>query len=157
MQAISKDQFYKDIKAALYKMYPDAYLATWNAAEEWGLVSETALNFRLFSSSFEKDEIKKMYGIELVLKKIPAEFMYGTVLCDSEEGGFVVSDIHKTVLDVLLFPELSGDSENITEIMENYFQSQLCDEKKLLQYAKKSGRATTVSKIMQFKKRRHDR
>lgn len=152
MSHISKKIFYEDIRYALFQMYPNAYLATWNAAEEWGLVSETALDFRLFSPSFQQDEIKTVFGISLILKKIPSSFMYGTVVLKSQTGEFAVSDIHKTIIDSLLFPNLAGDSENITEMMESYFQNRLCDEKKLLQYAKKSGVPSIISTILQFKK-----
>lgn len=152
MQHISKEQFYEDIKSALYQMYPEAYLAAWNAAEEWGLVSETALDFRLFSSSFEKDETKTVFGILLILKKIPSELMYGIELKESRNGTFAVSDIHKTLIDSLLFSDFAGDRETLSEMLESYFQSQLCDEKKLMQYAKKSGNPTIISKILQFKK-----
>lgn len=152
MQHINKEQFYEDIKAALYQMYPEAYLAAWNAAEEWGLVSETALDFRLFSPSFEKDETKTLFGVGLILKKIPSELMYGIELKESINGVFAVSDIHKTIVDSLLFSDFAGDRETLSEMVESYLQSQLYDEKKLMQYAKQSGQPTVISKILQFKK-----
>lgn len=152
MRPITKEFFYEDIRSALCRLYPDAYLGGWNAAEEWDLTNAMPLDFCLFSPFFEKDEAKRLFGIDFFLKKIPLALNYAIERKEGLNGTYAVSDVHKTVVDVLLFEELSGGKEEVIEIVKNYFHSPLCDENHLLFYAKKSGHQRLVSNILHFQK-----
>lgn len=143
---LNQDDFFIDPFGFIARLYPKAYIGGWNAAEKWDLLDEGTRRITLFS--VEDIPEKELYGVDLRVQILPPDLYFGVVKMDSPMGGYLCSDIEKTILDSICYPEMFGDNLNVKDIFKNYMQRDDKDFKKLQDYFKKSGHPERLVQVM---------
>ena len=96
------------------------YIGGWTAANKWELLMDWTIDiFRFSTERSDKFTIK-----------IPKHLAFGIY-----EG---YSDLHKTVIDAILYPDHFGGTDYVAMIKENYASHPNKDFKILKQYAQKT-------------------
>lgn len=135
---MTADEFYQDVRGALCQLYPTAYLTSWSGAEFHDLTASSSTDYVLFSNDVAQDTSVHHYRQLVIIKKIPFRVQEGLIRVSSPNGGFVVADVHRTLVDMLYDPVLAGGDEILTEAWEAYFNRPDCDFNRLIAYAEKS-------------------
>lgn len=144
---MTADEFYQDVRGALTRLYPGAYLTSWSGAELHDLTASAARDYVLFSAAFEEDGNARHYNQLVTLKKIPMAADIGLVRIPSPAGGFMAADVHRTVIDMLYDPVLAGGDEIINEAWDNYFARTDADFNTLCRYAETCGMQAVLTAL----------
>ena len=144
---MTAEVFYQDVRGALARLYPGAYLTSWSGAEWHGLTASFSRDYVLFSPLFEKDDTRRHYNQLVSLKKIPMAAKVGLIQVDSPAGGFTVADVHRTVVDMLYDPVLTGGDEIIDEVWDNYLALPNADTNTLCRYAAACGMPAVLTAL----------
>lgn len=133
----NEDTFFQDPYGCIGSLYPNAYVAGWNAAEKWDLLDESTRDITLFSP--KKILKKSIYGVKLHTQILPPEHFFGLTEITTPFGKYLCSDLEKTVVDAMLYPDMFGGERNHKDIIENYMQRDDKDLTKLRIYFRKVG------------------
>ena len=142
------DILYEDPYLEIAKKYPDAYVASWSAAELWDMIDELPRDIILFSKNLETTN--NICDLNVRIKKVPEHFFFDMELQKADEGGFYISSPTKTMADCFAFPEWAGGERQVDYIFSIYSESSLYNPTLLLKYAKKLLPAQKVSHVLKL-------
>ena len=117
------------------ELFAPAYIGGWSAAEYWDFTEQI---FRTICVMTEKPKQKKkciVYNIPFVVTSVPHEAMFGTKTVWSGNKKVLISDAHKTVVDMLSDPTLGGGVEHSIDCIRAYCKSKQFDPVKIAEYA----------------------
>lgn len=143
---ITEDEFFEDTYGSIGKMYPNAYIGGWTAAEKLDLLEEGSRHITLFSPAQITE--KEIYGIHLETQVLSPEQMFGTTEEESLLGTYRCSDLEKTIVDLMLYPQMFGDKLNQQDILKNYMQRPDKDLQKLQTYFKLIKRPDLIIRVI---------
>lgn len=131
---VTEDEFFEDTYGSIGKMFKDAYIGGWTAAERWDLLSEGSRCITLFSLKHISE--KEIYGVRLNVQVFPRKQMFGIIEVETPSGKYYCSDLEKTIVDAMMYPRMFGDDLNHQEVIKNYMLRDDKDLNKLKTYFK---------------------
>ena len=87
--------------------YP-GYVGGWSAAEHWDLTDQIFLSVVVCTASGIKPREQRIQGTTFVLKRVKPEKIFGTRPVWYGKAKVQVSDVHRTVVDMLDEPRIGG-------------------------------------------------
>ncbi len=120
------------------------YVGGWSAAVFWELTDDFPLDIWVMSET----PLPKIYQHEnIIIRSFPVstDAFEGTV---EKEKGVLISDIHQTALDALLYPMAFGGIQSALQVWENYKAHPSKDIKKIMSHAYKSGDKKVISFLL---------
>lgn len=85
-----------------------AYVAGWSAAEHWDLTEQVFTTLLVCTTDAVKRTRTRVAEIEIRARHIPARQFFGTAIVWREGTRVLVSDVHKTLVDMFADPALGG-------------------------------------------------
>src|SRR5690606_8179179 len=82
-----------------------------------------------------------------IYKKIPALEFFGLETVWRKQAKVNVSNIHKTIIDILNYPELGGEIRHIISTFTNYLNSPDKNLDMLIEYAFKINQGTMLKRL----------
>lgn len=124
-----------------------AYVAGWSAAEHWDLTEQVFTTLLVCTTDAVKRTRTRVAEIEIRARHIPARQFFGTAIVWREGTRVLVSDVHKTLVDMFADPALGGGIQHVTQCFAAYLRRDDVDVKRLLDYAAQLGNATTFKRM----------
>ncbi len=145
---MTEEDFYTNPYSFLSQQYPDAYIASWSAADAWGIIDELSRRVILFSLTIQED--KKINGIDVLIKKVPPSLFFDIVEKQEDAGTYKISSPTKTVLDCMAYPELAGGKRQVDYLFSIYKETKYYDEQALFCGAKKMLSPDKISALIKL-------
>jgi predicted transcriptional regulator of viral defense system len=114
-----------------------AYIGGWSAAEHWDLTEQVFKTLLVCTSDRVKRTEFVVAGADIRARHVPEHWFFGTAVEWREGARVLVSDVHKTVLDLCADPGLGGGIQHVIHCIRAYFKRTDCSVERLLDYARR--------------------
>lgn len=127
---------------------PAAYVGGRTAAGYWGLTDQIYRDTVVYATRPRPVRTLEPYGISFTPLRVRRDLIFGT--CSIQRGPRTwveVSDIHRTMLDMLAAPSVSGSIVHVADCFEEYLRHRDSDPGKLIEYADRIGNGAIFKRL----------
>ena len=134
--------------------FDPAYVGGRSAAEHWDLTEQIFNDIVVLTGRPVRQKFRRYHGVRFSLKHIKEGEIFGTKSIWRGRSRILVSDIHRTMVDILDDPALGGGIQHVSDCLSNYLNSRNRDDATLIGYASRLGNGA-VFKRLGFLAERH--
>ena len=129
------------------KLFDPGYVGGWSAAEHWDLTEQIFLSVLVCTASGSKPREQQIQGTTFILKRVKQGKIFGTrpVWCGKVK--VQVSDVHRTVVDMLDEPRVGGGIRHVFDCLRTYLEAELANLPKLTEYADRLGNGAVFKRL----------
>jgi predicted transcriptional regulator of viral defense system len=124
-----------DVWGIAMEMFAPGYIGGWTAAEHWDLTEQIFNTTVFFSVHKQKSTNQSTVGLSFKIKFLKKEHLFGTTKIWSENKPVHLSDIHRTLIDVLDDPAIGGGGRSMVDIVNAYWHKKEANPEILWKYA----------------------
>jgi predicted transcriptional regulator of viral defense system len=146
---VGQSQVLEDPWVIVPEIYEPAYVGGWSALEHWGLTEQVFRSVCVLTSKRTKVGNRDHQGVTFYVKRVPRKTIFGTKTVWRGTTRILVSDPHKTVLDILMDPYLGAGLQHSADCIREYRKtySQPADRQTLLKYARQFNNGALFKKL----------
>jgi predicted transcriptional regulator of viral defense system len=150
------EQVIQDPWVLVPALFDPAYIGGRTAAEHWDLTEQIFRDILVFTARPVRHKTAKRQGVVFSLKHTKEESIFGTKTVWRSQTRIAVSDIHRTIIDMLDDPATGGGIQHVADCFAQYMQREERDPRLLIEYANRLGNGA-VLKRLGFLAERHPR
>ena len=116
-------------------LFGNAYVGGRTAAEHWDLTEQIFNDIVVFTSRTLRTRVKETAGAKFTLRHISSSKLFGTTAAWRGQIKVQVSDLDRTMLDMLDDPQIGGGIQHVEDCFANYLLHKESNQKRLIEYA----------------------
>lgn len=147
LEAARPSEWTTDPWVVAARLFAPCYVGGWSACEHWRLTDQLFRSVVVISSRWLRDRTPSIQGTTYRVKVIKPERMFGTRGVWRGGVRIDVSDPTRTVVDLLDDPELGGGIRHVSDVVREWFEGQLRDDERLLEYAARLGNRSVYKRL----------
>lgn len=129
------------------KIYSPCYLGGWIAAEHWELTDQIFKDLVIFTLKKFRTRKTEIQGTSYILSLTSKKMLFGLSHVWRKSFKVKISDPSRTLVDILNIPSTGGGIRHISEIANNYFNSENRNDELLATYIKRIGNRTIYKRL----------
>lgn len=129
------------------EVFSPAYVGGWSAAEHWDLTEQIFRTVLVYTASSSRPREQTFQGITYILKRVKREKIFGVRPVWYGKIKVEVSDIHRTVVDMLDDPSVGGGIRHARDCIENYLSLDQADVRRVIEYADQLGNGAVFKRL----------
>jgi len=137
-------------------LFDPAYIGGRTAAEHWDLTEQIFRDIVVFTARPVRVGTVEVQNAVFSLKHVREDLIFGTKPVWRGQSKLAVSDIHRTIIDMLDDPATGGGIQHVADCFDQYMQRQDFEPGKLIDYASRIGNGA-IFKRLGFLAERHPR
>lgn len=145
--AMMQEQVIADPWVLISSTFRHAYVGGWSAAAHWDLTEQIFNTLLICTPDRVRRTDIRVAGAALRARHIPQSWFFGTRGEWREGSRVLVSDHHKTILDLCADPALGGGIQHVMSCLRTYLERDDKNIEKLLDYAKRMGLPTAYKRL----------
>jgi predicted transcriptional regulator of viral defense system len=118
-------------------LFTPAYVGGRTAAEHWDLTEQIFKDVVVITGQAIRKKRQERQGFQFALKHIDASKIFGTKPIWRHQTKVPVSDVHRTVVDMLDDPALGGGIQHVSDCVNSYLKRADRDDQKLIEYGER--------------------
>jgi predicted transcriptional regulator of viral defense system len=150
------EQVIQDPWVLVPALFDPAYIGARTAAEHWDLTEQIFRDILVFTARPVRQKTVESQGTIFSLKHVKNHLIFGTKTVWRSQSRVLVSDIHRTIIDMLNDPATGGGIQHVADCFAQYMQRKDRDPRLLIDYADRLGNGA-VFKRLGFLGERHPR
>ncbi len=119
------------------ELFAPAYVGGWSAAEYWDFTEQIFRTVCVITERRKQKKLRTIYNISFMVTTVSSDAMFGTKIVWVDNKKVLISDPHKTIVDMLSDPSLGGGIEHTIDCIREYFKSKQFDPVKMSEYVKR--------------------
>ncbi|WP_245297073.1 type IV toxin-antitoxin system AbiEi family antitoxin [Rhodomicrobium sp. R_RK_3] len=135
-------------------LFGSGYIGGRTAAEYWDLTEQLFRDIVVFTARPIRSRTKETGGATFTLRHIKEERIFGTKTVWRGQTRISVSDVDRTLVDMLDDPAIGGGIEHVAECLDRYLHKKMGRKEQLIAYAERLGNGA-VFKRLGFLAERH--
>jgi len=147
LDARATEQVLEDPWILVPSLFDAAYIGGWTAAEHWDLTEQLFRDILVFTTKAIRVRKRDVHGITFLLRHIPPTALFGTRNIWRGQIKVQVSDVHRTIIDMLADPSVGGGIRHVADCFVAYFQHKDANPETLIQYAEKLGNGAVFKRM----------
>ncbi len=128
-------------------LFKPCFISGWSASEHWSFTEQIFNAVSLVTSHRQKHAHQNIAGTEFRVRTLPPEKIFGTKKIWIGSHSVLVADPHRLIVDILDAPDFGGGGRHVVDVVRAYWNSNLSEPQKLLEYASKIGRGTIFKRL----------
>lgn len=128
-------------------LYAPAYVGGRTAAEHWDLTEQIFNDIVVVTGQFIRDRHQRRHGALFTLKHVREDKIFGTQTVWRHHTKVPVSDLHRTIVDMLDEPALGGGIQHVYECLHTYLGRPDRDDRRLIDYADRLGNGAVFKRL----------
>lgn len=156
LELLTSAQVVQDPWILVPALFAPAYIGGRTAAEHWDLTEQIFRDIVVFTARPIREKVVERQGAIFALKHVREELIFGTKTIWRGQTRIAVSDVHRTIVDMLDDPAIGGGIEHIADCFHQYLKRGDSDPGRLIEYAERLGNGA-VFKRLGFLAERHPR
>lgn len=128
-------------------LFSPCYIGGRTAAEYWDLTEQIFRDIIVLTSQTVQAKKQEHNGIIFSLSHIQEKQIFGTKIVWRRNTKILVSDIHRTIIDMMNEPKLGGGIQHTNDCFLNYLNRRDRDLDKLIEYADKLGNGAIFKRL----------
>jgi predicted transcriptional regulator of viral defense system len=137
-------------------LFAPAYVGGRTAAEHWDLTEQIFKDVVVITGQTIRTKHQERQGFEFTLKHLKPEKIFGTKPVWRHNTRVPVSDVHRTIIDMLDEPLIGGGIQQVSECLNAYFKRSDRNDQKLIEYADQLGNGAVFKRLGFLAERQHD-
>ena len=135
IDTMGSDRVLDDPWVLVPALFAPAYIGGRTAAEHWDLTEQIFKDILVMTAQAVRQKRQERHGTLFSLKHIDERKLFGTKNVWRRQTRVPVSDVHRTVIDMLEDPAVGGGIQHIADCLAAYLQRDDRDDEKLIEYA----------------------
>lgn len=128
-------------------LFGPAYIGGRTASEHWDLTEQIFRDVMVFTARAVRRKNVKTQGGVFSLKHIKEERVFGTKVVWRGQTRIAVSNIHRTIIDMLDDPATGGGIQHVADCFAQYIQRKDADPRCLIEYAERLGNGAVFKRL----------
>lgn len=128
-------------------LFSPAYIAGRTAAEHWDLTEQIFKDIVVVTGQAIRHKHQTRQGFEFTLKHLRPDKIFGTMLVWRHHTKVPISDVHRTVIDMLDDPALGGGIQHVSDCLKSYFERADRSDQKLIEYGEQLGNGAVFKRL----------
>lgn len=147
LDTIGAEQALDDPWVLIPALYEPAYVAGRTAAEHWDLTEQIFKDIVVVTARAVRQKNQTRHGTRVHLKHIDAKKIFGTTSVWRHRTKVAVSDVHRTIVDMLDDPALGGGIQHVSDCLKSYLKRNDRNDQKLIEYADRLGNGAVFKRL----------
>ena len=118
-------------------LYSPGYIGGWTAAQHWDLTEQLFRETLVMTAQPVREKRQTRHGAAFVLRHVPETKIFGTRSIWRGRSKVPISDVHRTIVDMLDDPGLGGGIQHVADCLNAYLKRPDRDDSKLIEYAER--------------------
>ena len=128
-------------------LFGPAYVGGRTAAEHWGLTDQMFRDIVVCTARPTRKKTVERHNTVYTLKRVREEMIFGTTRLWRSRTSVLVSDPHRTIIDIMDDPAFGGGIVHATDCFDSYLRSEHRDIGKLVDYADRLGNGAVFKRL----------
>jgi predicted transcriptional regulator of viral defense system len=129
------------------ELFAPCFISGFTAAEHWELTEQVFNTTVVYTSRTQRKSTQRIANVTFRIHRIPESGLFGTKKIWRNNVPVLVADIHRTLIDVLDYPELGGGGRHTLDIVHTYWKSGKADPETLMLYALRLKRGVIFKRL----------
>ncbi len=156
MDSLESEHVLEDPWVLVPALYAPAYISGRTAAEYWDLTEQLFRDIVVMTAQSVRDKNQVRHGAPFTLSHIQEKNIFGTKTIWRGQSKILVSDIHRTMIDMLSDPALGGGIQHVEDCLGAYLKKLDRNDKLLLEYGDRLGNGAVFKRLGFLVERRLD-
>lgn len=128
-------------------LFAPAYIGGRTAAEHWDLTEQIFKDVVVVTGQSIRSKHQQRHGFDFTLKHLKPEKIFGTKPVWRHQSKVLVSDVHRTIIDMLDDPAIGGGIQQVADCLNAYFRRPDRSDQKLIEYADWLGNGAVFKRL----------
>lgn len=128
-------------------LYAPAYIGGWTAAQHWDLTEQLFRDILVMTAQPVREKRQTRHGAEFTLHHVQEAKIFGTLSIWRGRSKIPISDVHRTVVDMLDNPALGAGIQHSADCLNAYLKRSDRDDNKLIEYAERLGNGAIFKRL----------
>lgn len=147
LNSLGSEQVLDDPWVLVSALFSPAYIGGRTAAEHWDLTEQIFRDIVVVTARPIRHKSEVRHGAEFTLKHVGGEKIFGTKTVWRRRTKVAVSDIHRTIIDMLDDPALGGGIQHVADCLKVYLQRADRNDTQLIDYAARLGNGAVFKRL----------
>src|ERR1700722_16293492 len=156
IDTLGSDRVLDDAWVLVPALFSPAYVAGRTAAEHWDLTEQIFKDIDVVTGQAVRRKRQTRQSFELTLKHLSADKIFGTKPVWRHHTKVPVSDVHRTIIDMLDDPALGGGIQQVADCLNAYLRRSDRDDQKLIAYGDELGNGAVFKRLGFLVEKRED-
>lgn len=144
---LDAEQVVQDPWVLVPALFDPAYIGGYTAAEHWDLTEQIFRDIVIFTARRPRVKSLKRQGVVFTFFPVRGTHIFGTKFVWRGQTRIDVSDIHRTIVDMLNKPAVGGGIQHVADCFEQYMKRRDSDPDKLIDYADRIGNGAVFKRL----------
>jgi predicted transcriptional regulator of viral defense system len=128
-------------------LFSPAYIGGRTAAEHWDLTEQIFKDIVVLTAQPIRKRRQTRHGTLFALKHIGQAKIFGTKSVWRHHTKVAISDVHRTIIDMMDDPALGGGIQHVADCLSAYLHRPDQDVRKLIEYAERLGNGAVFKRL----------
>jgi predicted transcriptional regulator of viral defense system len=147
IDTLGADQVLSDPWVLVPALFSPGYIGGRTAAEHWDLTEQIFKDIVVVTAKALRHTHQVRHGAAFTLQHAPAEKIFGTKTVWRHRSRVLVSDVHRTMIDMLDQPGLGGGIQHVADCFAAYLSHAERNDALLIQYADRLGNGAVFKRL----------
>jgi predicted transcriptional regulator of viral defense system len=147
MDTLGSERVLDDAWVLVPALFAPAYIASRTAAEHWDLTEQIFKDTVVITGQAIRERHQERQGFEFTLKHLKPEKIFGTKAVWRHNTKVPVSDVHRTIIDMLDDPALGGGIQQVSDCLNAYLKRSERSDEKLIEYGDQLGNGAVFKRL----------
>ena len=128
-------------------LYAPAYIGGWSAAEHWDLTEQLFRQILVMTTQIVREKHQIRHGAHFMLRHIQGRKLFGAKPLWRGRSKVLISDVHRTIVDMLDDPSLGGGVQHVSDCLDVYLRRADRNDEALIGYAETLGNGAVFKRL----------
>lgn len=147
MDSLDRNQVLADPWVLVPALYDPCYIGGRTAASHWDLTEQIFRDVVVMTARPVRETRQERHGATFELKRIPASRLFGTTPLWRGQTRIEISDVHRTIIDILAAPDIGGGLDHVSDCLAAYVRRKDADDTTLLAYGDRLGNSVVFKRL----------
>ena len=147
LDAVDRDRVLDDPWVLVPALYSPCYVGGWTAAEHWDLTEQLFRPIVVMTTRPVHKKHQNHHGTPFLLRHTQPRKLFGTKNVWRSRSRVMVSDVHRTVVDMLDDPAVGGGGQHVADCVAAYLAHDDRDDGALTEYADLLGNGAVFKRL----------
>lgn len=147
LDALDQEHVLDDPWVLVPALFSPGYVGGRSAAEHWDLTEQIFNDIMVITARPLRTKSQRRHGATFTLKHIAPDKIFGTTNVWRGRSKVPVSDVHRTIIDMLDDPAIGGGIRQVADCLDEYFRHSERDDDRLTEYAVRLGNGAVFKRL----------
>ncbi len=147
LDSLNSEHVLDDPWVLVKSLFEPAYIGGRTAAEYWDLTEQLFNDIVVLTTQPVRQKSQRRHGVTFTLKHIQEDKIFGGKMLWRGRTKVMVSDLQRTIIDMLDDPAIGGGIQHVSDCLMEYFKRKDRTDKLLIDYCDRLGNGAVFKRL----------